>query len=175
MKNSNKIFTVPNILTLLRLFLVPIFVVTFFYVNEMLALAIFVIAGLTDILDGYIARRFNSISNLGKVLDPLADKTLRLSTIAVFVVANILPLWVLIVMVSFDALLIITSAVLFKKNYVVSSNVFGKLAGFFNMFALTLCFFYSYIAPAHLIFIYISVVLVFISIITYALKVKKEY
>lgn len=175
MNTTNKIFTVPNLLTLIRLFLVPIFVVVFLYANHMLALGIFAFAGFTDILDGYIARKFNSITKLGKVLDPLADKSLRLSAIIVFVIAGVLPLWALIVMVSFDAFLIITSIILYKKNYVVSSNNVGKLAGFVSMFALTLCFFYSAVTPFHLIFFYIALTLVFTSIITYIFKVKKEY
>ena len=141
----------------------------------MLALGIFVLAGLTDILDGYIARNFNLITKLGKVLDPLADKSLRLAAIIMFVVVGVLPLWVLIAMLSFDAFLIITSILLYKKNYVVSSNVVGKLAGFVSMFALTLCFFYDIVAPFHLIFLYFGVALVFASIITYIVKVKKEY
>ena len=175
MNTTNKIFTVPNLLTTIRLILVPIFIVTFLYVNQMLAFGIFVLAGLTDILDGYIARNFNLITKLGKVLDPLADKSLRLSAITVFVVVGVLPVWVLVTIFSFDAFLIITSIILYKRNYVVSSNAVGKLAGFVSMFALTLCFFYDLVAPFHLIFLYLGVVLVFVSIITYVIKVKKEY
>jgi cardiolipin synthase (CMP-forming) len=174
MNTTNKIFTVPNLLTVIRLILVPIFIVSFLYVDQMLALGIFVLAALTDVLDGYIARNFNLITKLGKVLDPLADKSLRLSAIIMFVITGVLPVWVLIAIFSFDAFLIITSIILYKRNYVVSSNMVGKLAGFVSILGLTLCFFHDFVAPFHLIFLYFSIALVFASIITYIVKVKKN-
>ena len=69
----------PNILSSLRLCMVPVFVVLFLMGNLIPAVIVFILAGATDVLDGYIARHFNCTSTLGKVLDPLADKLLQLS------------------------------------------------------------------------------------------------
>lgn len=171
---KNKILTIPNILTFIRLALIPIFIALFLFGLETFALIIFLTASLTDAVDGYIARKFEQISKLGKVLDPLADKALRMSAVLVFVISGVLPLFILIIMVLFDAFLIITSYILYKKNYVVCSNVYGKLAGFFSMFALILCFFHAQIGPTHLIFVYVSLFFIFVSIISYIIKVKKE-
>ena len=70
----NRIFTIPNLLSMLRILLIPVFVVLFFKEEMLWAGMILVASGLTDTLDGYIARHFNMITNLGKVLDPVADK-----------------------------------------------------------------------------------------------------
>ena len=172
---NNKTLTIPNILSIFRLILVPIFIWSYFYVNNILALTIFLLAGFTDVLDGYLARKLNAISDIGKVLDPLADKTMRLTVIASFVISNILPLWVLIVMLIIDLMLIISSAVLFKKKYVVSSNGFGKVAEFSLIFALALCFFSASIRPYNLFAIYLSIGLVFVSVVIYGLEVFQNY
>jgi cardiolipin synthase len=157
---NNKIITIPNLLTFFRLALIPVFVILFLFGFEMVAFAVFLLAGLTDVIDGYIARKYQLISKLGKILDPLADKALRMSAVVVFVITGVLPVWVLVAMLSFDLFLI--------------SNVYGKLAGFFSMFALILCFFHAQLAPAHLWFVSLSLVLIFVSIISYTIKVKKD-
>ena len=72
---KKKIFTIPNLLSLFRLLLIPLIVWLFCAKeNTLLAIAVMLLSGLTDIVDGYIARRFNMISDLGKILDPIADK-----------------------------------------------------------------------------------------------------
>ncbi len=70
----DRIFTIPNLLSLVRILLIPVFVVLFFREEIVLAAVVLALSGLTDTLDGYIARHFNMITNLGKVLDPVADK-----------------------------------------------------------------------------------------------------
>ncbi|PKK95760.1 MAG: CDP-diacylglycerol--glycerol-3-phosphate 3-phosphatidyltransferase [Tenericutes bacterium HGW-Tenericutes-4] len=171
---NNKIITIPNILTVIRFFLIPIFITLFLFGLETFAFVVFIIAGLTDALDGYIARKYQLISNIGKVLDPLADKALRLSAVIVFVIVGVLPLWVLVLMLSFDAFLIVTSIILYNKKYVVSSNIYGKLAGFVSMLALISCFFHTFVAPVHLVLVYISLVFIFVSIVSYIIKVKQD-
>ena len=168
---NNKILTLPNILTIFRLLLIPFFVVFFLLGYELTAFAIFVIASVTDAVDGYLARKLNAISNIGKVLDPLADKSLRIAAIIVFFISGVLPLWILIVMAVFDLTLVVTSAILYNKKYVVYSNIFGKLAGFFSFVAIILCFFYTKVSPFHIYFMTISLALVLLSILSYAKKV----
>jgi len=168
---NNKILTLPNILTIFRLLLVPFFVVFFLLGYKTTAFTIFVMASITDAVDGYLARKLNAISNIGKVLDPLADKSLRIAAIIVFFIKGVLPLWILIVMAVFDLTLVITSAILYNKKYVVYSNVYGKLAGFFSFVAVILCFFYTDVTPFHIYAMGISLVLVLVSILSYAKKV----
>ncbi len=82
-----KVLNVPNMLTISRMFMIPVFI-AFFYVHftghYFVASAVFIIASLTDLLDGMIARKYNLVTNLGKFLDPIADKVLVLSAFAVF-------------------------------------------------------------------------------------------
>lgn len=73
---SSRIITAPNILTMIRMVLIPVFVIALYYQRFTWALAIFVFAGITDGLDGLLARRFNQYSQLGRILDPIADKLL---------------------------------------------------------------------------------------------------
>lgn len=89
MKDSEhkKIMNVPNILTLSRIFMIPVFILFFylsFTAHYFVALAVFLIASFTDMLDGMIARKYNLVTNVGKFLDPIADKVLVLSAFAVF-------------------------------------------------------------------------------------------
>ncbi len=83
MSNSeNKIFTIPNILSFFRLLLIPAILVTYFYYEYYLLSAIFlIISALSDIIDGFIARKFDMVSNLGKILDPIADKLTQIAVL----------------------------------------------------------------------------------------------
>lgn len=75
-----KIFTIPNILSLFRICLVPLIIYTYLFTElNILAGCLIILSGITDIVDGYIARHFNQISDLGKVLDPFADKLTLIS------------------------------------------------------------------------------------------------
>ena len=88
---------IPNILTVIRILLIPIIVVFIFIGNYILAFIFFTISGITDIADGFIARKFNLISNFGKLMDPLADKLTQIATLASLVFTNIIPIWILLI------------------------------------------------------------------------------
>ncbi len=129
---SYKLEDLPNILTFFRLGLVPIFIVIFFskitFHREMAAL-IFGISAITDFLDGYIARKYKSESKLGKLLDPIADKLLAISSLAVLVISKDIPLWVLEVLIVREATLIYGSALIIKKrDKIMAPSIWGKLA-----------------------------------------------
>lgn len=83
----------PNILSSVRLCMVPLFVFLFLEGNIIPAVIVFILAGATDVLDGYIARHFNCTSTLGKVLDPLADKFLQLSAFLCLWYRDYIPFW----------------------------------------------------------------------------------
>lgn len=82
---SNYISKLPNILTLVRLLLVPVFMLLLLFGHNLLAFIVFLIASLTDYLDGVIARKYNAISNFGKLADPLADKILVMTALVLLV------------------------------------------------------------------------------------------
>jgi len=111
-------FTVPNLLTLLRMGLVPLFIIAVVNGDSTKALLIFVAAGVTDALDGFIARFWSQQSLLGGLLDPLADKLLLTSAFVVLSIPSLthgtpIPLWVTILVISRDVLLVTVSLVLY--------------------------------------------------------------
>ena len=89
--------TTANKITIFRFVLVPVLVVLMYLKLHYWALAVFIVASLSDTLDGYIARHYNQVSDFGKFMDPLADKVLVLAAMTMFVSWNVMPAWVLIV------------------------------------------------------------------------------
>jgi len=126
-----KLRHIPNILSLIRLLLVPVFVSLFLSGKTTEAVIVFIFSGITDVLDGFIARRYNFISNAGKVLDPLADKLTQLSAFICLYITELVPLWMPVVYFFKEFFTAIGAFVVFKKGkVVVKSHVFGKLATF---------------------------------------------
>ena len=119
---------VPNALTIIRFLLIPIILYFIFTGNYLLGFIFFTISGLTDILDGTIARKFNLISNFGKLMDPLADKLTQISVLASLVIKDIIPIWILIIVIAKELIMIIGASFLYGKDVVVYSKWFGKLA-----------------------------------------------
>ena len=127
--DSQKLKNVPNILSVIRILLVPVFVILLLTGHNVAATVVFLAAGITDVLDGYIARKYNCISTLGKVLDPLADKLIQASAFICLWVMNYIPWWMPVIYLIKEILTVIgASIVLTKKKSVVMSNVFGKIA-----------------------------------------------
>ncbi len=117
---SSRILTVPNMLTVFRMVLIPVFVTMLFYQRFIVALAVFVCAGLTDGLDGLLARRFDQRSQLGTVLDPIADKLMMVTAFIVLSMRSIfpapvpshlpVPFWVTVAVISRDVFIIVGAA-----------------------------------------------------------------
>lgn len=126
---------IPNILSGLRLGMVGVFLYFFRRDDYMAALIVYAAAFFTDILDGYLARRNGWISDLGKILDPLADKLMLLCALVSFYIKGWLPLFIpLVAAVKELAMLIGGLFILGKRNVVVVSDWWGKsAAGFFNV------------------------------------------
>lgn len=118
---------VPNILTIIRFLLIPFIL---FYATENNYIAVMIvltISGITDILDGFIARKFNFITDFGRLVDPLADKCTQISVLVVLTVKNIIPLWIIIIVLTKELLCIIGATfVLCEKKLVTSSKWFRK-------------------------------------------------
>jgi len=117
---SSRIITLPNVLTIIRMVLIPVFVSMLFYQRFVWALMIFVIAGITDGLDGLFARRFRQQSQLGRILDPIADKLMLVTSFVVLSMRGVfptplprhlpIPFWVTITVLSRDVFILIGAA-----------------------------------------------------------------
>lgn len=162
---------IPNILSTLRILMVGVFIYFFVKAQYLYCLITYIAAFLTDLLDGFLARRNNWISNLGKVLDPLADKLMVLTALICFFTRGWLPLYMILIVIAKELIMIIGGAILFRKDVFVYSDWFGKLAsGFFNAsIALTLikCF-YPQIGILDIVVLGIAIVLALIALVHYA-------
>lgn len=120
---------IPNILTCLRLLLVPVFILVFFAVSPLAALPISWLAGLTDVLDGTLARRNGWITRLGKILDPIADKLMQGALLFSLVVGGLLPWPFAVPFVAKElAQALLGFLMLRRRQFVVVSRWFGKVA-----------------------------------------------
>lgn len=124
---------VPNILSAFRILLVPVFAVIYFSEAanaHNIALGIFVIASVTDLLDGFLARKYNLITKVGTVLDPLADKLMQLTALICLTVDDHIPLWMTAMILGLEIGVIITGIYMYFREHstVIPSNKFGKSA-----------------------------------------------
>ena len=137
---------VPNMLTILRIILVPIYLLIFFSDMSnriLLAGLVFILAGISDVLDGYIARKYNLQTKLGTVLDPFADKLMTFAILISFTWSELISLWILIALGIKEILMILGGSILYlsKSNQVLPSNKFGKIAtAFFYVATLSIVF-----------------------------------
>ena len=119
---------VPNALTIIRFLLIPVIVISIFNGDYIIAFIFFTVSGITDIADGCIARKFNLISNFGKLMDPLADKLTQIATIASLTLKDIIPIWILAIVLLKELIMIAGASFLYGKDVVVYSKWYGKLA-----------------------------------------------
>lgn len=104
--SRDAIWTIPNILTIIRILLTPVFVMAYTSENFNLAWILFAIAGLTDGLDGFLARIWNQRTDLGAMLDPLADKALLVTSFLCLAAKGWIPVWLTVLVVSRDAIIV---------------------------------------------------------------------
>jgi cardiolipin synthase len=124
-----------NWLTLLRILLIPVFVTFLVYRRPGIALGVFCLASVTDLLDGYIARRAGTLTRLGAFLDPLADKLLLTASFVTLTWLRLLPFWITAVVVSRDLLLILGAVLVYMMGGRIhpSPTRAGKLSTFFQI------------------------------------------
>ncbi|NLD52903.1 MAG: hypothetical protein GX650_08385 [Clostridiales bacterium] len=170
-EGSNRIWTAPNALTMLRLLLIPVYwVLMMTKGNEKLALVVFLVASVTDLIDGWIARRFNQITNFGKLFDPLADKLMVLSVMLSLVLKGMLPALPLIVLLLKEALMIYGGVLMLRHQVVVYAKPIGKIAQLVIVCALILSFFGDHFTafPVHLIVLGVGIALTLGALFYYA-------
>lgn len=128
---STRIWTVPNMLSMLRLLLVPVFLVLVVAGAYVPALIVLVTASLTDLLDGYLARRFDQVTRLGQLLDPAADRLYIFAALIGLAANELVPWWIVIVIVARDALIVVLGVVLANHGYgPLPVHQLGKAATF---------------------------------------------
>ncbi|MBQ3414984.1 MAG: CDP-diacylglycerol--glycerol-3-phosphate 3-phosphatidyltransferase [Clostridia bacterium] len=119
---------IPNILTIIRFLLIPIILFYIFTGNYLIAFVIFTISGITDIADGFIARKYNLVSNFGKLMDPLADKLTQISVLFSLTIVKIIPVWIVVIVIIKEIIMVSGASFLYGKDVVVYSRWYGKLA-----------------------------------------------
>ena len=139
---------VPNRLTVIRLLLVPVFLVFVLgFGGEtwgmIAAICVFAIASFTDFLDGKIARKYNMVSDIGKVFDPLADKLMHVSSILCLVIINYMPWYFLVLIAVKELLMICFSPMLLKRKIVIQAVFAGKIASAVISGGVVLTFFHA--------------------------------
>lgn len=169
----------PNKITMVRIILIPFFVffmlTSFVPGSKYIAMAIFIIASLTDTLDGYIARKYQLVSNFGKFMDPLADKLLVCSALISFldVPNNPMPVWGVIVIVSRDFIISGFRLVASDAGVVLAASWWGKVKTAVQMVMavmLILNFQNSIYVLVENVFIYAAIVLTVVSLVDYLVK-----
>ncbi len=126
--SNGVLMNLPNYITLVRIILIPFFINLMIYSYYQWALVVFVSACVTDALDGLIARLTNSRTELGALLDPIADKLLILSAFITLVLLGMLPVWLVIIVVSRDVILVLGSAVIYFMGHELKArpSIIGK-------------------------------------------------
>lgn len=176
----------PNKLTVLRVLMIPFFVV--FMITPLaegngkyIALALFCIASLTDMLDGKIARKYNLVTNFGKFMDPLADKLLVAAALICFVEVERIPAWIVLVIISREFIISGFRLVAAEGGKVIAAGYWGKIKTAVTMVTIIfmipnfggIFFGATWVYPLEQILVYASLILTIISLIDYLVKNKE--
>lgn len=133
---SSRVWTLPNVLSFIRLALVPVFLVLVILGHDVSALIVLVVSSLTDYLDGILARRLNQVTRLGQLLDPAADRLFIFATLIGLAIRGIVPWWLLAVVVLRDVVLLGVGLVLARHGYgPLPVHHLGKVATFCLLWA----------------------------------------
>ena len=172
-KTAERIWNPANALTLTRIALVPVFVLVYGKGCRYGALVVFLIASMTDLLDGRIARKYHMVTRFGKLMDPLADKLMCVAVLYVLASSGAVD-WAPVIIVAIKELaMLISSAFLLKKGIVVQSRMLGKVAQAAFILALSLCFFHDFFQdwgiPLDVIFLWTAVAIALAALVSYFL------
>ena len=167
----------PNKLTILRVIMIPFFVAALLYdggANQNMryvAAALFIIASLTDMLDGKIARKYNLVTNFGKFMDPLADKLLVCSALICMIELRELPAWMVIIIISREFIISGFRLVASDNGVVIAASYWGKFKTTFQMIGVVLLIFnIPVLSTLTTIIVWIALALTVISLVDYIVK-----
>jgi CDP-diacylglycerol--glycerol-3-phosphate 3-phosphatidyltransferase/cardiolipin synthase len=137
--SNDKIFNLPNKLTLFRIFLIPVFIVVLYFdmpITNKLATLIFAIASITDFVDGYIARKYQLITSFGKILDPIADKILVAAALIVLVDMDRLSAVLVIILLSREFVIGALRDYASSEGIIIPAGWYGKVKTTLQMLAI---------------------------------------
>ncbi len=167
----------PNKLTMFRVILIPFFVVFLLVdittIDKWIALAIFIVASLTDLLDGKIARKYNLVTNFGKFMDPLADKLLVFSALICLVELSKIPAWIVIVIIAREFIISGFRLIASDNGVVIAASYWGKFKTTFQI--VMICLMIADLAALSLltnIVMWAALILTVVSLVDYLMKNK---
>ena len=170
----------PNKLTTLRVFMIPFFVFFLLYQGgenttfRMISLVLFIVASLTDLLDGKIARKYNLVTNFGKFMDPLADKLLVCSALICLIELGQLPAWMVIVIIAREFIISGFRLIASDNGVVIAASYWGKFKTTFQMIAVILLIFdFESLSLLAAICVWVALALTVISLVDYIWKNRK--
>ena len=176
-------WNVPNVLTLIRLFLVPVYVLLFAIGEKYSALTIFLLASFTDLLDGRIARKYNLITDFGKLMDPLADKVMVVTAMCSMAIGNktisaVIPGAAVIILFIKELIMVIGSAIMLRYQIVVYSTMVGKVAQCMFIASLVAVYFHDWFVqlcagwfmPLDLLMMWLSLALTLCALVIYVTR-----
>ena len=169
----------PNKLTVLRVIMIPVFLVFLLTdcagdASKYIAAAVFVLASLTDMLDGRIARKYNLVTNFGKFMDPLADKLLVCSALICLIELNALPAWMVIIIISREFIISGFRLIASDNGVVIAASYWGKFKTTFQMVSVVLLILdIPALAFVTTICVWIALLLTIVSLVDYIYKNHK--
>lgn len=164
---------VPNTITVFRIILIPFFIWQFLAGNDYIAAGIYLLAWFSDVLDGYIARRFNLVTDFGKLFDPLADKLMNLTALFLLAYKATISWWLPIIVLAKELTLSIGGMVLLKyRNKVVAAKWPGKIATFLFTVAVILMLFPATAGFAQIL-AWIALAVAFVALADYTISFFK--
>lgn len=167
----------PNKLTILRVLMIPFFVLFMLLditgaADKWIAVALFIAASITDFLDGYIARKYDLVSNFGKFMDPLADKLLVSAAMICLVEMGRLPAWVVIVIISREFIISGFRLIASDNGVVIAASYWGKFKTVFQMAMIIglICNLGGVFGVIETVLIWVSLILTVVSLVDYIVK-----
>lgn len=178
---------VPNVLTVIRLLLVPVYVALFAAGEKYSALTVFLLASFTDLLDGRIARKYNLITDFGKLMDPLADKIMVLTAMFSMAIGNrriapVIPWSAVVILLAKEAYMVYGAARLYNKGIVAYSSMIGKAAQCAFIASLVAVYFHDWFAQhcagwfmtLDLLLLWLAVILTLCALVFYIRHYRRE-
>lgn len=175
MRDRENIWNLPNMLTMLRIVLIAIFVLLYTSGLRLLALAVFIMAAVTDFLDGYIARKRQLVTNFGKLMDPLADKLMLIAALICLSGEGLVPVWVVATVAVKEFVMVGGGVLLLRQGIVVQAKMIGKVATVLFIVAVSAAFLHAYIAPWDTVLLYAAVILTLVALLWYVISAVKVY
>ncbi|MGB8455385.1 MAG: CDP-diacylglycerol--glycerol-3-phosphate 3-phosphatidyltransferase [Anaerocolumna sp.] len=170
----------PNKITIARVFMIPVFLIIYLVPDipygNYFAAAVFIVACLTDALDGYLARKYHLITNFGKFMDPLADKLLVSAALICFVELRLIPAWIIIVIISREFIISGFRLVASDNGVVIAASYIAKFKTTAQMIMSVLLIInldLSFFNLLEQIFIYLSLILTVVSLVDYLYRNRK--